>query len=302
MSDWIRSLEGTEAGHDAALILALTAAFLHAVFGALQKGRTYDPFLSRGAIDACVVVLNLPIALFLVPWPEGHVWGILAGAVVIHFVYKLGVALAYQRGAFTVVYPVIRGTGPLFTVIGAWLIFGETFTPVQWLGIAVLLTGIFGLAVYNLVHIEVARETLVPALWLAVGTGALVALYTTYDAWGIRATPDPFTFLAWFFVLTALDFPILAALRWRRMRHRPPLMPLIRLGAIGAVVAWGSFGSVMMATRLDKVGEAAVLRETSTVFAALIGWLILGEKVGPRRLALMALIAAGAVIVEFGGR
>jgi len=67
------------------------------------------------------------------------------------------------------------------------------------------------------------------------------------------------------------------------------------------VVAFFSFGAVMMATRLDKVGEAAVLRETSTVFAAAIGWVVLGEKVGPRRLALMALIAGGAVIVEMGG-
>ena len=57
----------------------------------------------------------------------------------------------------------------------------------------------------------------------------------------------------------------------------------------------------MLATRLDKVGEAAVLRETSVVFAALIGWVMLGEKVGPRRLALMTLIALGAVIVEWGG-
>jgi drug/metabolite transporter (DMT)-like permease len=72
-------------------------------------------------------------------------------------------------------------------------------------------------------------------------------------------------------------------------------------GFIGALIAWVSFGGVMMATRLDKVGEAAVLRETSTVFAALIGWFILGEKVGPRRLVLMSLIALGAIIVEFGG-
>jgi len=57
----------------------------------------------------------------------------------------------------------------------------------------------------------------------------------------------------------------------------------------------------MLATRLDKVGEAAVLRETSTVFAALIGWFILGEKVGPRQLFLMALVALGAVIVDMGG-
>ena len=68
-----------------------------------------------------------------------------------------------------------------------------------------------------------------------------------------------------------------------------------------AFVAFFSFGSIMLATRLDKVGEAAVLRETSTVFAALIGWLVLKETVGPRRIALMALIALGAVIVEMGG-
>ena len=72
-------------------------------------------------------------------------------------------------------------------------------------------------------------------------------------------------------------------------------------GFAGGLIAFLSFGSIMMATRLDKVGEAAVLRETSTVFAALIGWLVLKETVGPRRIALMALIALGAVIVEMGG-
>ncbi len=300
MSDWVVSLEGTAAGDTAALILALTAAFLHAVFGALQKGR-HDPWLTRGAIDISLLVLALPVAVFLVPWPEGWGWVILVGALCIHFFYKLGMALAYSRGAFTVVYPVVRGAGPLFTVIGAWLLFGETFSAVQWLGVAVLLAGIFGLALYNLRTIDVGRETLVPALWLALGTGALVALYTTYDAFGIRYTPDPFTFLAWFFVITSLDFPLIAWVRYRRMDVRPELLPLLGRGVIGAVVAFGSFGSIMLATRLDQVGEAAVLRETSTIFAALIGWLVLKETVGPRRIALMALIAAGAVIVEAGG-
>ena len=56
----------------------------------------------------------------------------------------------------------------------------------------------------------------------------------------------------------------------------------------------------MLATYLDKVGEAAALRETSAVFAALIGWLFLKETVGPARTGLMALIAAGAVVVELG--
>ncbi|MEM8729212.1 MAG: DMT family transporter [Pseudomonadota bacterium] len=300
MTEALLALEGTEAGETLAMVLALTAALLHAVFGALQKGR-HDPWLTRGAIDSWLFVLSLPICLFLVPWPEGWAWALLAGALVIHFFYKLGMALAYERGAFTVVYPVVRGTGPLFTVLGAWILFGETFSGTQWLGVAVLLAGIFGLAAYNLVHLEILRETLVPALWLAVGTGALVALYTTYDAYGIRYTPSPFTFLAWFFLITAVDFPLIAWVRWRRMADPPALRPLMTRGLIGSLVAFGSFGSVMMATRLGKVGEAAVLRETSTVFAALIGWLVLKEPVGPRRAALMGLIALGAVIVELGG-
>lgn len=300
MSAWLVSLEGTDAGHRLALFLALLAAFLHAVFGAIQKGR-HDPWLSRGAIDICYAFIAAPFALFVVPWPEPHMWAIFAGAFAIHLGYKLAQAHAYTKGDYTVVYPVVRGTGPLFTVIGAYLIFGEVFTAEQWLGVAVLLSGIFGLAAYNLVFTRTNRETLPAALFIALATGGFVAAYTTYDAFGIRATADPFTFLAWFFFIDGLAIPVIAWIRWRRMDDPPAPGPLMLRGAIGSVVALFSFGSIMLATRLDKVGEAAVLRETSTVFAALIGWFFLKEAVGPRRLGLMALIAAGAVIVEFGG-
>ena len=300
MSEWLISLEGTEAGHQAALVLALMAAFLHAVFGALQKGR-HDPWLSRGAIDASYALMAAPFALFVVPWPEPHMWAIFAVVWVIHVAYKILQALAYTKGSYTVVYPVVRGTGPLFTVIGAYYLFSESFTAVQWLGVAVLLMGIFGLAAYNYRYLETNRDTLMVALGLAVLTGLFVALYTTYDAYGIRATADPFTFLAWFFMIDGIVMPPVAYLRWRNMAHRPAPGPLLVKGVFGGLVAFASFGAVMLATRLDKVGEAAVLRETSTVFAALIGWLVLKETVGPRRIALMALIALGAVIVEMGG-
>ncbi|WP_375690434.1 EamA family transporter [Pseudooceanicola sp. LIPI14-2-Ac024] len=300
MSDLILSLDGTEAGHRLALILALSAAFLHALLGALQKGRV-DPWLSRGAIDTAFIVLTLPLALFLVPLPQGREWGLVIGTMPFMFAYKWLLALAYSRAAYTVVYPVVRGSGPFFTVIGAWILFGETFTLVQWLGVGILMGGILGLAVYNMIHIRVDRDRLVPALWLAVATGLATAAYTTWGAYAIRGTANPFTYLAWFFVLTAVDMPLIAAWRWKRTVYKPPLRDLMRLGVTGAVIGWGSFGAVMLATRLDKVGEAAVLRETSTVFAAVIGWLVLKETVGPRRVALMTLIALGAVVVELGG-
>ena len=300
MTDWLISIEGTPTGHTVALWLALMAALLHAVFGALQKGR-HDPWLTRGAIDAVYCLAAAPFALFVVPWPEPHMWVIFAAVWLIHIIYKSLQAWAYTKGAYTVVYPVVRGTGPLFAVIGAYLIFEETFTLVQWLGVAVLLSGIFGLALYNLRMLEAQRDTLNAALGLAVLTGLFVALYTTYDAYGIRATADPFTFLAWFFMIDGLVMPFVALARWRRMSVPPTLGPLMLRGVAGAVIACLSFGAIMMATRLDKVGEAAVLRETSTVFAAVIGVVFLKETVGPRRIALMALIALGAVIVEMGG-
>ncbi len=299
MTDWLISLEGTPDGKTLALSLAILAAFLHALFGALQKGR-HDPWMSRGAIDFCYSMMAAPFAFFVVPAPAQETWPIFGIVLVVHIIYKVLQAVTYSKGAYTVVYPVVRGTGPLFAVVGAYLLFGEVFNLVQWLGVAVLLSGIYGLAAYNLAHESVDRGLLKVALALAVLTGMFVALYTTIDAYGIRATPNPFTFLAWFFFLDGLTLPPFVAWRWFKMADRPDLGPLMARGVLGAVVAFFSFGAIMMATRLDKVGEAAVLRETSTVFAALIGWLVLKERVGPRRLILMTLIAAGAVIVEFG--
>ncbi len=298
MTEWINQIAGTPEGARIASMLALSAALLHAIFGALQKGR-HDPWVSRAAIDIAVVVLALPVALFLVPWPQPYMWPIFAGMMAIHIGYKWAQAQTYQRGAYTVVYPVVRGTGPLVTVVMASIVFNERYNLTQWLGVATLVAGILGLALYNYRKLEVGRDTLVPALIWAAITGVFVAAYTTYDAWGIRQSPDPFTFLAWFFLLDGLFMPIFA-------RHRLAALPrgewrgLAIRGVIGAFVAFASFGSIMMATRIDEVGRAAVLRETSTVFAALVGWLVLGEKVGPARAGLMALIAAGAVIMEFG--
>lgn len=276
MTDWLISIEGTAEGR-------------------------HDPWLTRGAVDFSYCMMAIPFAFFVVPWPEPHMWLIFAGMFVIHVAYKITQAMAYTHGAYTVVYPVVRGLGPVITVVIAGVVFGEHFEGLQWAGLAVLTLAILALAAVNLSREKANRGALKLALSWAVAGGVIVAAYTTYDAYGIRETPNPFTFLAWFFVIDGLLFPVIATIRWRRMENPPLVRPLMARGFIGGIIAFLSFGSILMATRLDKVGEAAVLRETSTVFAALIGWLFLKETVGPVRAVLMGLIAAGAVIVEFGG-
>jgi drug/metabolite transporter (DMT)-like permease len=299
VSDFILAIEGTPQAPLVATLLALLAAVSHAIFGALQKGR-HDPWLSRGAIDFCYCLMALPVAIFLVPWPQGWEWLLLVGAMAIHLGYKLCQAMAYSRGAFTVVYPIVRGTGPLVTVLAAGAVFGEVYSAAQWSGVLLLSGGIFALAAVNVAQAGVDRRILLHAVWLAFLTGLFTAAYTTYDAFGIRQTPDPFTFLAWFFVFDGLIFPWIALSRYARMAAPPEPWGLLRRGIAGGLIAYLSFGSVMLATRIDKVGQAAVLRETSVVFAALIGWLVLKERVGPLRGALVVVIALGAIVVEFG--
>ena len=149
MTEWILSIAGTPAGMTLALGLALMSAFAHAVFGALQKGQ-HDPWVTRASIDVWIFVLIAPVALFAVPWPRGFEWLVLLGALGIHFAYKLTMALAYERAAYTVVYPVVRGTGPLVTLAFAALFLGEHYRALQWGGVALLSGAILML---SLIHI-----------------------------------------------------------------------------------------------------------------------------------------------------
>jgi drug/metabolite transporter (DMT)-like permease len=301
MTDWLLSLVGTPEGARLATMLALVSAVSHATFGALQKG-AHDPWLTRGAIDAATVVISLPLTLFWAGMPPPEMWPVLLGVVLVHFFYKLTMALAYERAAYTVVYPMVRGSGLLVTVLAAMVVFNESYGPVQWLGIGLLSGGILLLALRNLSEETLDLRALKLGLLWAMAGGALVAAYTTYDAWAIRLSGDPLRFLVWFFLFSSIDFALIGLWRYRRMPDAPAPWPLALRGLAGGVIAYVSFGGVMLATLVGRVGESAVLRETSTVFAALIGWFILKERVGPRKLALMVMIAMGAVLVQLGGR
>lgn len=303
MGSMIVEMAGTPEGEALALALVLLSALAHATFGAINKAG--DPFLNRGAINLAYGTIAAPFALFVFPLPGAEMVPILAGVYLIHILYEWLQASAFEKGDFTLVYPIARGTGPLVTALAATMVFGEHLGWGQWAGLMLLSGAIFGLAWANL-HARGLDLAALPrmqgAIATALATGAMIAVYTTWDAYGIRMAADPFTFLAWFFLLGGLGFPIIAARRWRRLAPsaRPAPFELLVRGIFGALIAFLSFGAVMLATRLDKVGEAAALRETSIVFATAIGVLVFRESIDARRLVLIGLIATGAILVEFG--
>jgi uncharacterized membrane protein len=157
------------------------------------------------------------------------------------------------------------------------------------------------LAFFNLIYLVASRETLPTALILAVCTGIFVALYSTIGAYGIRVAVDPIAFIVSFFLFDSLSITPYAFYRWNNLAQKPNIFLLAMRGVVGGFVAVFSFGSIMLATRLDKVGEAAVLRETSTVFCCHYRLVVLERNCWATQGILMALIAFGALVVELGG-
>ena len=300
MGEYFVGLAGTPRGDTLALILALVSAFAHAVFAALNKSGI-DPYLNRGAINVAYSIIAAPFALFVFPLPESGLIPILLLSFVLHIAYEWMQSAAFYRGAFTLVYPIARGTGPIMIAVLAIFVFSESLVWSQWAGLLLLSGAIISLSGINLMERgmdEKVAATLKPSILFAVGAGIAIALYTTVDAYGIRLTANPFTFLAWFFFLGGFGFPMIAFHRWRGLEPRPAVIPLVKRGIIGAMVAFVSFATLMLATRIGKVSEAAALRETSIVFATAIGVLFLKERVGPLKLFAISMIALGAILVE----
>lgn len=169
-----------------ALALVLTGALCHASWNLISKrvgGGLYFVTL-YGLVSS---LLMLPFALHA--WshlsaPLGSLaWAAIVGSALIHAVYSLILQKGYRAADFSLVYPLARGSGPLFAVFGAVLLLGELPTTLGLIGIAAILAGILliaGLA-------EARRSTTLQAgiFWGSL-TGLSIAAYTVLDGWAIK--------------------------------------------------------------------------------------------------------------------
>ncbi len=134
--DVIKSIEGSDTGALVALILAILSAMAHAFFGAIVKSG--DPVLNRGAINVCYGLAAAPFALFVMPWPSAELWPILWVMYLVHFAYEWFQVKSFEHGAFVLVYPIGRGSGPLLIALAAVVIFHEKLHVNQWVGILMI--------------------------------------------------------------------------------------------------------------------------------------------------------------------
>jgi drug/metabolite transporter (DMT)-like permease len=278
-------------GHLTPAIIAavIGAGALHACWNAIAKQVTDRLMAFAWIAVASMMVGGLVLALAGLPPRDAVPFAIISA--VIHVGYNLGLMNSYRLGAFNQTYPIARGTSPLVVAVGAYFLADEHLGAVALIGIATLAVGLMSLA---LSAGRLPRGDL-PAVGAAVLTGLTIAAYTITDGLGVRHSHDPLTYTALLFVLQGP--PLLLAALARRSHSAWRDTETMRHGVIAGLLSTVAYGIVLWAQTKAPLAEVAAIRETSVVFAALIGVAVLGEDFGRRRVVAAFVIATGIVLI-----
>lgn len=267
------------------IALALFAAILHAAWNAFLRTGA-DRLWTVTVMSFSSSLVAIPF-LFIEPWPAPAAWTYIVLSACLQVGYSVFLVVAYRYGELGQVYPIVRGTVPLLVTLGGLLMAGERLGALQTVGVLLVAAGIMSLSLGK-------GRTTAPSLLFALATGALIASYATVDAIGVREAGDTGAYTAWVLGLYGVLLPAtFVAVRGRLSIDPRSPETLKALG--GGIVALVAYGAVVAAFALGPAGPIIALRETSVVFAALIGWLFLGEKLTSRRVVACAVVAAGAI-------
>lgn len=283
------------AGTDAALSLAvscavLLAALLHAAWNAMIKGGR-DVLYDTAAVVAGAALVALPFAC-AVPLPAPAAWPYILASLATHLAYYWLMVNAYRSGDLSLVYPLMRGVAPLITAVLGIVWLRELPPPAAWLGMLLISAGVVALALRTVDHAPSRR-----AVGCALANAAVIAVYSIIDGIGARVSGNVWSYLAWLFVLDVLPFGLLL-LAQQRMRLLHALWERRGRALAGGALSAGAYGIAVWAMTQAPVALVASLRETSVLFATLIGARLLHEKLNARRWAGVLAVVLGVLALK----
>jgi phosphonate utilization associated putative membrane protein len=277
------------------VLAVLFGALLHASWNAVVKSGE-DKALDTALIHVigCVVAMPVLAVAGLAPSPA---WPWIAASLAVHTGYFIALAGAYKHGDLGFAYPIMRGLAPLLVALASGSIIGEALPLGGWLGVIGISAGVL---LVGLSRGGLAGGSQGHALRWALLNAAIIALYTVIDGFGVRASGNALQYVATLFLVNSLPYFLLVM--WRRGERRPQAWAYMRgrwkIALLGSIASAGSYGIALWAMTRAPVAAVAALRETSVLFAALIGAQWLKEGFGPRRAAGTALIACGVVALR----
>ena len=271
-------------------LAVLFAALLHASWNAVIK---FGEDKMQGMIILSIAhgLIGLVMALvFPVPAPEA--WGWLALSVLFHLLYKFCLTAAYRFGDLGRVYPIARGTAPVIVLAAGFFILPDQITGLQIAAVILLAFGIIQMA-RGVFDLDEPRQLLPFALGSALGTAG----YSIADGMGARASGDASGYVGWLFMGDALLFT-LWGLRSRGLAALPRSGRIWGLGLAAGAGSVGAYWIAVWAMTVAPIALVTALRETSVLFAVLIGVLVLGERADARKLVAAVFIVAGVILIR----
>lgn len=273
------------------LLAVLLGALLHASWNALVKSSP-DKTLDTALIHLMCSLLALPFCIYLGP-PPMSAWPFILASLVIHVGYYFALAGAYQHGELGLTYPMMRGIAPLLVALTSMALLGEALTAWGWLGVALICSGVLLLG--SGAGLVQNRK----AVAFALCNSVLIALYTVIDAQGARQSGHVAQYVALLFALDGWPFALMVFMHrkgqvWPYVRQRWP----VAVGGAGASL--GSYAIALWAMTLAPVAMVAALRETSVLFAAILGAWLLKEPWTRHRLMGTGAVVGGVMSLRLG--
>ena len=236
-------------------------------------------------------LVTAPFMLVVEP-PVAAAWPYIIASMVLHIAYYVALVGAYRAGDLSHGYPIMRGIAPLIVSLCALAWLGEAPSTTVWLGVLLICGGVLSLGFVGFRW----RESRVALGW-ALANACIIASYTLVDAAGVRVSGQAESYVVWLFTFDALPFTLIVFLL-----RKPELVSYARQfwlrGLVGGALSAGAYGIVLWAMTRAPVAAVAALRETSVIFAALIGAWLLKEGHIARRIAGAATVAAGVVALK----
>ena len=271
-------------------ILLLTAV-MHATWNASLKAGT-DRVLDMAAMRVSGIIFAA-VMIPLTPMPAPAAWLFLFTSALAHMVYYACLISSYQRGDLSQVYPIARGSAPLLVALAAYLAINETPTPAGLAGVIVISIGII------VAGTGAFRENL-HAIGFALLTGLSIAAYSFLGGVGVRESGTVLGYAAWLELFSCAPFIAFALVRRRHF-----VVPYIqtRVARRNLILGFGSVASyliVLWAMTLLPIATVTATRETSAIFAALAGTILMKEPFAGRRILAAAFVTIGIALLVLG--
>jgi drug/metabolite transporter (DMT)-like permease len=267
-----------------ATFLALAAALLHATWNLFVKTSEDRELAAWGQWIAGGLVF-LPV-LLIAGWPERDAWPWLIASSIVHVFYIYALVSAYHHGDFSLAYPLARGGGALVAAVVGAVALGDVLPGGAWVALVIVALGLA-----SLVRPGAPASEIVYAL----ATAVMIGLYTVIDTAGSRRTDDGFVYACALVLVSAGTVSVTALVRGRGPALAASLSGSWRQYVAAGLCLTSAYGLVMVAVKHAPVGYVATLRESSVVIGAALGWLLLKEPLGGRRLVSSIVVTIGLI-------